>query len=215
MFSVSYVRKIVETTGQTKDKFTTQTVKTIVIGRDDQTDGLLFYNPTSKRSISSSDYRLDSSKPSGSVFKFEEEQPPEFYKLPTQSENAIPILPPEYDQGALVAINDPSHEHYNKDAHVLSIPITTTDLYTLQICNSNDIIECPSSIIQEIRQEEKEEIIPQAPEWIKNEAKCTIYIPSSRKTSRQGYLLHQNGEWSFKPGRKLHTPQPTPPPTKF
>ena len=42
----------------------------------------------------------------------------------------------------------------------------------------------------------------------KPNVKCTLYLSSQMKTSRQDFILYDNGNWFFKVGRKLTTPQP-------
>ena len=52
-----------------------QTIKAILVGNDDKSDGKLFYNPASKKLMVSSDYRLNITVPSGPLFNLEYSDP--------------------------------------------------------------------------------------------------------------------------------------------
>eukprot|EP00957_Ditylum_brightwellii_P063151 4793665-Ditylum_brightwellii.AAC.1 len=67
MFSLSYLRRLRDNTGY-RATADSQSIKAICVGNDKKSDRLLFYVPSSKSLISSSDYTLDPSIPSGPVF---------------------------------------------------------------------------------------------------------------------------------------------------
>mmetsp|Transcript_12383 Transcript_12383/g.17656 ORF Transcript_12383/g.17656 Transcript_12383/m.17656 type:complete len:202 (+) Transcript_12383:1536-2141(+) len=174
------------------------TVKTIVVGKDDETDGLLFFNPHTNDVLSSSDYCLDPSKPSGSVFHFHSKHPNQFYKLDTEDSK---LAPPEFDQGELVIIKDNTQQDLMyKQAYIISIPLSAKDHYTVQVVDSNNILQCPASKILKLPTTDKTETIPQTPPWISHEAPCTLFLKSGMSTSCQGYLLFKDNKWTFKPG---------------
>ena len=64
MFSLAFVRKPIQQGGQ-QTKFRSQTIKAIAVGRADNSDALIFFNPESNDIITSSDYRLDITKTTG------------------------------------------------------------------------------------------------------------------------------------------------------
>jgi len=64
-FLTSHVKIYESVEGNT---LTTQTIKAIIVGNDDKSDGKLFYNPATKSLLGSSDYRLDTFHPSGPLF---------------------------------------------------------------------------------------------------------------------------------------------------
>ena len=66
LFSIAYVKLYESANGNT---LSSQTVKGILVGNDPKSDGRLFYNPSTKSLMGSSDYRLDISIPSGPPFQ--------------------------------------------------------------------------------------------------------------------------------------------------
>jgi hypothetical protein len=80
IFAVGYTKVDSTTAAMHNDKLISQTVPTILIGNDDQSDGCLFYNPKTKNIIASSDYCLDHSLPSGQIVNLKHEQ---FHKQPS------------------------------------------------------------------------------------------------------------------------------------
>mmetsp|Transcript_3327 Transcript_3327/g.4658 ORF Transcript_3327/g.4658 Transcript_3327/m.4658 type:complete len:139 (-) Transcript_3327:2040-2456(-) len=134
--------------------------------------------------IDSSDYRLDPSRPSGTVFQFPEEHPPQFY---CHHKNATVTSTPEFDLGQIVKVIDQEDDYFGKEAHILSIPLQPNDPYTLQFVNDNTI-----SHYQSIQINQLEIIIPN----------------QSMPRSLQGFLIKNNDGWFFKPGRKLESSHP-------
>ena len=65
LFSPAHVKIYESASGNT---FTSQTIKCILVGNDEKSDGRLFYNPTTKSVISSSDFVLNTTAPSGPIF---------------------------------------------------------------------------------------------------------------------------------------------------
>ena len=204
MFSIAYVRKTTDSSGSKKNKFTSQTIKTIAVGKSDYTDGLTFYNPATNDTIESSDYRLDPSRPAGCVFTFPEEHPPQFYR---HNANSTTDSPPEYDLGQLVRVVDNGDEHFGKEAHILAIPFQPNDPYTLQLVNDNVIHQYTANQINQVQQN-MPQTIPNAPSWVTPNSKCTLYLPSSMPRSLQGFLIHNEKGWFFKPGRKIESHHP-------
>ena len=90
LFSSAYVK--ICKAGES-NTFETQTVRAILVGNDDKSDGRLFYNPTTKSMMASSDYRLDTSRPSGPLFNLEYTQPTSF----SFYNDTVEDTPPTYD----------------------------------------------------------------------------------------------------------------------
>ena len=67
LFSIAYIHRTRD--GDTdRTRFAAQALRCIVIGSDPRSDGLLFYHPPTKQYMSSSDYALDTTRPSGPAF---------------------------------------------------------------------------------------------------------------------------------------------------
>ena len=133
MFSTAYVRQLTHSDKSPRHNFTHQTVKCIAVGKDDTSDGLLFYNPHTKKTLSSSDYRLDPSKPAGSEFNYKVTDSLHFHLHDT---NAVTFDPPEYDLGAPVLVNEPEMKIKNEKGIITSIPLQPEQPYTVQLLNS-------------------------------------------------------------------------------
>ena len=57
--SVGYFRRTIESSGQKKSKFSSQSSTAIALGRSDYTNGMMFWDPTTSRFPVSADYKLD------------------------------------------------------------------------------------------------------------------------------------------------------------
>ena len=69
--------------------------------------------------MQSADFQFDPTKPSGAAFTFQDEHPMQFYKL---NGAEVPALPPEFDQGEQVIVNDEISELHNNESAILAIP---------------------------------------------------------------------------------------------
>ena len=204
MIAIAYLWKPTDSSGLKKHKFDSQTIKTIAVGKSNYTNGLTFYNPATNDIIESTDYRLDSSRPAGTVFTFPEEHPPQFYRHNHANHHDSP---PVYDLGQLVKVIDKEDDHFAKEAHILAIPLKPKDLYTLQFVTDNAISQYFEDQLNQVENTQSTQI-PNALSWVTANSKCTLYLPSSMPRSLQGFLLHNDNGWFFKPGRKLESPHP-------
>ena len=105
-------------------------------------------------------------------------------------------------------------------ATILSIPIDdTSDPYTLQLHNTNGIIEAMEDELMDHdptkaphESNPKTILFPKYP-WIKHQAKVTIYLSDHMPKPQQGILHYDDNSniWAFSPGRKntqQHMPLP-------
>ena len=205
IFAVGYT-KVDSTSATQNDKLVSQTIPTILLGNDDQSDGCIFYNPATKNIIASSDYRLDHSRPSGPVFNLPHEQHGFGFSIlqPSQTAN---IQPPPFALGDSVYITttredgEPTLQH----GTVLSIPLSDNLPYTIQLRNG------------QVREEYLTALSPHNPQqdnlinpvklqdhhpWIHHGSKVTVFFSNKMTTPKQGYLHCSNtNQWSFIPGR--------------
>ena len=202
MFSTAYVRKIIQQGGK-QTKFTSQTIKYIAVGRANNADALTFYDPRTKDIITSSDFRLDPTKPSGVEFSFKPEHPVQFYR---HNPNSTINFSPEFDLGTIVQIDKPENEYHGKEGHIIAVPLHPDDPYTVQLTFDNTIIQYQPENIKEIPKVTPDSTIPNAPSWIHHNAPCTLYLPHMPK-AKQGHIIQQDGLWKFLPGRKLTSKQ--------
>ena len=89
-------------------------------------------------------------------------------------------------------INDESTELVGHEASILAVPIANNDTHTLHLCNSDNIIQCSADKILKRPSSDKIIPVPNAPQWIKHKAKCTLFLKNRMTTSRQGFLIHKD-----------------------
>ena len=206
MFSLSYVRQTTNSDSSPRHNFIRQTTKCIAVGRDPTSDGLLFFNPKTNRTLSSADYRLDPSKPSGVAFRYPPSDTLHFHLHDSKSED---FRPPEFDMGDTVLVSTPDLNISNEKASVLSIPLSLDDYYTVQLLHDGTILQLNSTDMSPLPQSTSSESIADAPTWVAPNIKCTLFIPTKMPRPLQGFLLHNStGEWSFSPGRKQPSRHP-------
>ena len=200
MFSTAYVKVYKSAEGNTLE---TQTIPCILVGNDTKSDGRLFYNPETKQPLGSSDYRLDTSHPSGPMFNLTYNGGLNFHLFdPTDVSDS----PPAFHLNQTIYLH-PSHpNHPSAQATILTIPTSSSEPYMIQLSESKDIIAINAS-----------EILPHNPTrpyhnvnpvltlpWIQHQAKATLFLPDSMTTPKQGFLLKTNDDWSFLPGHSLN-----------
>ena len=221
MFSLAYIRtttqRIAEATGR---KWKGKTLKCIVVGKCPKSDGLLFYHPPSKQTLTCGQgYKFDMSHPSGPEFDLVYDNK---FIFNTKSSTDYIHRPPTHEQNKTVYVLDPTVNAKDNntyvEATVLNVPINDSEEhYRLQIKNTGDIVDIQMTEIKE--QNPNEEIdhrqdtqrpFPTIP-WIKNDAKATLYLPNMMSEPKQGYLKFDEPteQWHFHPGRKKTSTTPT------
>lgn len=201
LFAVAYT-KVDSTTATQNDKLIRQTVPTILIGNDDQSDGCLFYNPATKSIISSSDYRIDTSRPSGPVFNLpHEENGFGFSILNPQSPVSSPS--PPFALGDQVYCCTDKPELPPRPATVLTVPLSDELPYTLQL-DDGQVIEALSSTLSPNNPSATPNHLSYQtlPPWLTHGSKVTVFFTNKMLSPKQGYLHKSNtNQWSFIPGR--------------
>ena len=210
MFSLAFI-KFPPRRQDDGNKWSSKTVKGIVVGCCPRSDGLLFYIPGQKQLIScGKGYKFDPSTPSGPQFneKFENT----FYFTTRASTEAALHCTPTYQQQETVYVA--TNGNYVQ-AHVLDIPIDDdNEPYTLQTVETGEIIqELASNIHQSLPQESTESLPSATPTypWLKNQAKVTMILPTTDNQPKHGFLECNGDQWYFLPGHKqIHPPIPLP-----
>jgi deoxyuridine 5'-triphosphate nucleotidohydrolase len=207
IFSVGYTKVDTATATTNNNLVTSQTTPTILIGLDDQSDGYLFYNPSTKSIISSSDFRLDHSRPSGPLFNLPHESGNFGFSLYDPQQQHTQHLPP-FSLGDKVFITDATNENASIPATVLSIPLSDNLPYTVQLENGQVKEEYLSSLSlhsptssPHTSTSNTTNIQQQYP-WLAHGAKVTLFFTNKMTTPKQGFLHKSNtDQWSFIPGR--------------
>ena len=199
LFSAAYVKIYDSGEGNT---FETQTMKAILVGNDDKSDGRLFYNPDSKKLLASSDYRLNISCPSGPIFKLQYSEPTS-YNLYTESTKTDA---PTYDLSQSVYFSPTHLSHPLQKATVIDIPFKRSDPYTVQLQNDQSILQ--ASVIDLLPYNPSAESIDSGPSiehpWFQHHTKATLFNPQNMSTPKHGFVVKSGSSWGFQTGHSLH-----------
>ena len=209
LFATSYVRTSAGTPHET-NKWKSKTLKCIVVGKCDQSDGLLFYHPPSKQIITAANgYRFDTTHPSGPDFQLEYDNSFTFH---TKGSLEFIHRPPTHEENDIVFASIDNGTTYDQ-ARVLTTPINEEEEHiAVQFIASNEIAQIDPTYIKDKNPNQTEtptdipsdHPFPLLP-WIVPDAKVTLYLPHLMTKPKQGYLRQQSdGEWSFQPGRILN-----------
>ena len=210
MFSKAYVKIENEVGGTHLNKFKSQTLKTICVGRCPKSDSLLFYHPPSKTLLSNADgYRFDNHTPSGPQFGLKYDGG---FHITRKSSSPIHQRPQHKE-------NDTAYVK-KKEKYVpvtiLQVPIDEeSEYYTVQNKETGAIKEVLSENLLDhdptVPVNDDNQPFNHLYSWIKDSVKVTLYLSSLWKQPRQGTLLLKQNEWYFQPGQSknatpLHLP---------
>ena len=207
MFNTAYIKQ--ETNrGKHKNKWKSQSLKVICVGSCPNSDGLLFYHPESKTTISCADnYKFDTYLPAGPQFG-------ETYdgrlKLTTKSSLQNIHTAPSHEKHATVYFKE-SDDKYTP-CKILTVPYDEEDdPYVIQTLHSGAIHHATN---EELFENDPNKLptdtsLNQMYPWLTNDSKITIALPDFQNKHKQGYLMKSNGdqEWYFIPGRNKTNPQ--------
>jgi len=195
LFSLAYVRRLRDSNTM-REKMQSTALQCILVGKSTVSDGLEFYHPPSKQVITSSDYKLDLTKPAGQVFNLKYDGGI-FFNL--QNNDADTLRPPGIDINTTVYVKD-----YNppKPATVIAVPFDESDVYTIQFPTDGSIHQFQSSsLLDHDPTQIPENSRSSQPIWIKDKSPVTVFLPSMDKP-QQGRLKQQSDStWHFQPGR--------------
>jgi len=192
MFSVAY------TAYSSQHSYNAQTVKTILVGKSEKSNALLFYHPATKQLITSTRYKIDETLCPGPAFGLEYEGGLYFNKYCQNSEvYKPPLFPPQ----STVFLNQDGSV---KTAEIIAVPIND-DLYTLQYEDGSIHQHSESELSPTdptITPPMNDPRLKTFPKWIKHNTKASLFLNSMTKP-KHGYLIHNDREWQFRPGHKL------------
>jgi deoxyuridine 5'-triphosphate nucleotidohydrolase len=209
MFSTAYIKQVREQ-GTGKNKWSSQSLKCIVVGQCPDSNGLLFYHPQSKQTLTCGDgYKFDTFSPSGIQFELKFDAG---FVLSTESTMAALHRPPTHEEGTVGYIK--SNDTHVK-VNILSTPIDDdNENYVVQETDSGDIHELLAEQILDHNPDADPTTLtttvpfPHLP-WIQHDEKATLYLPDRMQHPKQGILKRkENGEWTFTPGRRNSTHPP-------
>jgi hypothetical protein len=201
MFGLTAVRR--EKVGDSSlNKFESQSIPMIAIGRCQQSNGLQFYNPVSSTFVSSIDYKFQSNVTSGARFGYCYQSGTFIYRLDETNH----ILTPKFsiDSEVLVHTHSPPHR-----AKIIGIPsYERPDIYTVlfsdgsisEYSDENNILT-----LAPVQQSNGKSVL--LPTWIEDGTNATVFL-STMSRPRHGKLrLDQSDNWIFTPGNSTDLSQ--------
>ena len=192
LFSIGYFRKVRDGDVQ-RDKYDSHSLRGIAIGKSNDSDGLVFYHPTTKTFHDTSDYKLDPTLASGPAFGLKYNGGIHFKVYNNASDS---MKPPTYPPESVVQVTIDNQIH---QATVIDTP-KDNNLYTLQLSDGS-IHQIEESSIQPAPATAEEATEQTIPSWITTSGKATLYLPTMKRP-KQGYLRQKpSQEWEFIPGR--------------
>jgi deoxyuridine 5'-triphosphate nucleotidohydrolase len=202
MFSIAYI-KHVRDNGTTSNKWKTKSLKCIVIGQCNKSDGLVFFHPPSKQTFTCGDgYKFDTFSPSGPQFELNFDGN---FTFNTQSDLDGIHRPPTHEEGTTVYIKQDNK--YIPSA-ILSVPIDDdNEHYVIQENDSGNIHELlADEIFDHDPKADPTQTSTTAPfphlTWIKHDAKATLYLSDRMQHPKQGFIQFKNNKWIFILGHK-------------
>ena len=208
LFSVSYIDHPMTNTTK-NETMSTQSLRTILIGKSTKTTALEFYHPPSKQIITSAVYRLDPTLAAGPIFDLNYDGGLFFN---TYFNNADHHRPPQF------TIDQSVYFQPNKDssfirAKVLSIPQDTHSIFTIQRQDNLNIIQMlESRLLDHDPTQTPQDTLSikstSLPSWIKQHAPATLFLPTMPKPRRGTLKIHTDQQWYFHYGRS-NTTEPT------
>ncbi len=165
----------------TLNKFASQSIPMIAIGRCQQSNGVQFYNPESSTFVSSIDYKFQYNVTSGARFNYRYQPGTFIYRLDETNH----ILTPKFalDSEVLVHTHSPPHR-----ATIVGLPsYDRPDVYTVLF---------PDGSISEYTDDNN--ILTLAP--VQHKSGISVFL-SNMSRPRHGKLrIYQSDQWIFTPG---------------
>jgi hypothetical protein len=189
MFGLAAVRR--EHIGDSQlNKFDSQSIYMIAVGRCQQSNGLQFYNPSNCTFVSSIDYKFQMHSTSGVHFGYKYQPGTFVYRL----DESTTIFKPQFQLDSEVFIHTHSPPH---QAKVVGLPsCDRPDVYTVlfpdgslsEYSDSNNIIEAiPSSPMTS----KPPSVLPY---WIKSGVNATLFLSSMSKPRHGKLYLHSSNQ---------------------
>jgi len=196
-FALAAVRR--ERNGDaTLQKFDSQSLPMIVLGRCPVSNGLQFYNPVNGSIVSSIDYTIQHHVTSGSKFGYKYQPGTFVYRLDESTTMYAPKFP--LDSTVLVHTHTPPHK-----ATIIGIPTYShPDIYTVKF-QDGTIAEYSSNsnILEGIPITTSVDKSNLLPEWIKGGCTATLFLHEMTKPSHGRLYEDSNGAWLFCSGNKF------------
>jgi hypothetical protein len=186
----------------TLNKFASQSIPMIAIGRCQQSNGVQFYNPESSTFVSSIDYKFQYNVTSGARFNYRYQPGTFIYRLDETNH----ILTPKFALNSEVLVHTHSPPHR---ATIVGLPsYDQPDVYTVLF---------PDGLISEYTDDNniltlapvqhKSGISALLPPWIQDGANATVFLSNMSRPHHGKLRINQSDQWIFTPGDTIDLSQ--------
>lgn len=189
-FSLAAVRR--ERVGDERlNKFDSQTVPMIAVGRCPNSNGLLFYNPANSTFVSSIDYVLQSNVTSGARFGYRYQPGSFIFRL----DESTTVFQPQFplDSQVLVHTHSPPHT-----AKVVGVPTyERPNIYTVSFSDGSIAEYLNDGRILELIPDVTlvPQTVPILPHWIQGGANATLFLHTMTKPRHGKLFQNCNNDW--------------------
>ncbi len=208
MFSTAYIKYMRDDKADyqedpTNIKWSSQSLKCIVVGTCSKSDGLLFYHPPTKQTFSCADgYKFDINAPAGAHFN---ERYDGNFIFNLKSDTGTSHIAPSHEKNDIVYVKTSDGDYI--PATILTQPVDEEqEPYIVQDQQSGNILQLLASEILDHDPNvtpTNDPTLPPTPEfpWLQHLGKATLYLPDKMTQPKQGYLSNEGGTWTFIVGR--------------
>ena len=199
IFSVAYLTRYKDG-NITRKNVHSHSIRAILVGRDTTSNAYLFYHPGTKRTLTSDDFTLDESLPSGPAFRLDYDGGLYFNRYTDFNDK---LRPPPFLPQQQIFINSTSPP---TKGEVITVPSSPIDrIYTIkhEDDSMHQYMEYEISATDPTLQiESNNPPTTFFPTWINsNVTKATLFLKSMKKPQR-GLLIFKDNEWYFRHGNK-------------
>jgi hypothetical protein len=177
------------------NKFDSQSVLMIAVGRCPNSNGIQFYNPVNSTFVSLIDYKFQSNVTSGSKFGYHYQAGTFIYRL----DESTSLFTPRFYLDSDVLVNTPSPPHVAK---IIGIPTYAhPDLYTVLFADGSIAEYSDKDNILEPAPVTTLDSSPKPlPYWIQDGANATLFLDTMTKPRHGKLRLDTSDHWVFTPG---------------
>jgi hypothetical protein len=196
MFSLAAVHR--ERQGDCRiQKFESQSIPMIAVGRCQNSNGLQFYNPANGTFVSSIDYKLQPIVTSGVKFGYAYQPGTFIYHLDETTTMHTPTF--SLDPKVYVHTHSPPHL-----ATVIGIPTyECPDVYTVSFSDGSIAEYSESSRLLEAAPTISPIVPVLLPHWLKYDVNVTLFLSDMSKPRHGKLFRDSNHQWIFCPGKTI------------
>jgi hypothetical protein len=176
-------------------KFESQSIPMIAVGRCQNSNGLQFYNPAYGTFVSSIDYKLQPNVTSGVKFGYAYQPGTFIYHL----DETTTIHAPTFSLDSKVYVHTHSPPHL---ATVIGIPTyERPDVYTVSFSDGSIAEYSESSRLLEAAPTISPIVPVLLPHWLKDDVNVTLFLSDMSKPRHGKLFRDSNHQWIFCPGK--------------